>query len=220
MNFKEDRGEIIFIAVSAAVAIMLFVGGIDQIKRGDGDAGDEKLFFFLAAIAAVSALIMVYICVTENLKEKHRQEMSIANDRIMRLENPKHDSEIVAEIMEGVEELKKKGVNTTALDMCILSEEKYPIQLAAVDELFALCDKAKKAELYRQDRDAYKQAYENMCVFYKQLVAANQKLAESHEAVEHSVQADEKPCPLDHKELIQTGFDVCPECNEVTASRR
>jgi hypothetical protein len=87
-----------------------------------------------------------------------------------------------------LEELKKKGVNTTALDMCILSEEKYPIQLAAVDELFALCDKAKKAELYRQDRDAYKQAYENICVFYKQLVAANQKLAESHEAVEHQMQ--------------------------------
>ena len=75
-------------------------------------------------------------------------------------------------------------------------------------------------EQLRQDRDAYKQAYENICVFYKQLVLANQRLAASHEAVEHSVQADEKPCPFDHKELFQTGTDVCPECNEVTASRR
>ena len=40
------------------------------------------------------------------------------------------------------------------------------------------------------------------------------------EAVEHRVQSDEKPCPLDHKELFQTGTDVCPECNEVTAFHR
>lgn len=45
-------------------------------------------------------------------------------------------------------------------------------------------------EQLRQDRDAYKQAYENMCVFYKQLVLANQRLAASHEAVEHRVQSD------------------------------
>ena len=47
-----------------------------------------------------------------------------------------------------------------------------------------------------------------------------QNVLAGREAVEHSVQADEKPCPLDHKELFQTGVDVCPECNEVTASRR
>lgn len=75
-------------------------------------------------------------------------------------------------------------------------------------------------EQLRQDRDAYKQAYENMCVFYKQLVLANQKLAASREAVEHSVQSDEKPCPLNHRELIDIGVDVCPECNEDTAFRR
>mgnify|MGYP000906173592 FL=1 len=75
-------------------------------------------------------------------------------------------------------------------------------------------------EQLRQDRDAYKQAYENMCVFYKQLVLAKQRLTASYEAVEHSVQADEKPCPFDHKELFQTGTDVCPECNEVTAFHR
>lgn len=43
-------------------------------------------------------------------------------------------------------------------------------------------------EQLRQDRDAYKQAYENMCVFYKQLVLAKQRLTASYEAVEHSVQ--------------------------------
>jgi len=42
-------------------------------------------------------------------------------------------------------------------------------------------------EQLKQDRDAYKQAYENICVFYKQLVAANQRLAASHEAVEHQM---------------------------------
>lgn len=31
---------------------------------------------------------------------------------------------------------------------------------------------------------------------------------------------DAPPCPLDHRQAAQTGFDVCPECHEVTAERR
>lgn len=89
------------------------------------------------------------------------------------------EESITLDVKNKLERLKNKGMNTTALDVCILSEEKYPIQLAAVDELFTLRDEAKKANEYKAEMEAYKQSYENLSVFYKQLVMANQKLAQT-----------------------------------------
>jgi hypothetical protein len=47
-------------------------------------------------------------------------------------------------------------------------------------EIARLTDEAKKASEYKAEMEAYRQSYENLSVFYKQLFMANQKLAQTY----------------------------------------
>jgi hypothetical protein len=46
-------------------------------------------------------------------------------------------------------------------------------------EYLTLLDESKKSNEYKAEMEAYKQSYENLSVFYKNLVMANQKLAQT-----------------------------------------
>lgn len=70
---------------------------------------------------------------------------------------------------------------------------------------------AETLEQLRQDRDAYKQAYENICVFYKQLVSANQRLAESHEGGRTQRAADLPVCTCSTRPTPTT-LSIDPNC--------